>query len=76
MERQIDRFDAKTDDGRVFSVVVYQEFIDATSIGDKARKWIPGMKRITLSDGSPVNYIDANTFKVFGTDEIIRKVGV
>lgn len=74
MERQIDCFDAKTNDGRRYSVVVYQEFVDATAMGDQTRKWLPGLKRAELSDGSSLNRIDNDTFKIVATDEIIRKI--
>jgi hypothetical protein len=74
MEHQIDRFNARAEDGRLFSVVIYQEFVDGTAIGDEAKKWIPGMKRIALSDGSSVNFVDQNTFRIVQTGEIIRRV--
>ncbi len=74
MERRIETFDAAKVCGVRVTVNVFQEFVEATAMGDTARQWIPGMKRMELGDGSPVNYIDANTFKIVETDEIIRKV--
>lgn len=46
--------------------------IEVRAVGQ--HEWIKGLKRMELDDGSPVNYIDANTFKIALTDQIVRKV--
>jgi hypothetical protein len=75
MEREIERFDVELSDGSRDTVVIFQDFIDATAMGDQGRQWVPGLKRAELiSDGSPLNYVDPQTFKHVFTDEIIRKV--
>jgi hypothetical protein len=74
MEREIERFEAQTENGTVLTVVIFQEFVDATAMGDTAQRWIPGMKRIELDDGSPLNFIDNKTFRLVLTDQIVRRI--
>ena len=74
MEREIDRFRAKSDEGHTYVVVIYQEFHRVEEVGSPTASWVPGMKRLALSDGSPLNRIDDNTFKIVFTNKIIRKV--
>lgn len=73
MEREIERFRASADDGTVYTVVTIQELVEAKASG-QAPHWIKGLKRLELDDGSPVNYIDPQTFKIVATNQLIRKV--
>ena len=57
MEREIDRFKAKADDGTVYTVVLIQQYIDASSMSNP-NQWIEGMRRMELDDGTAVNYVD------------------
>ncbi|NQT05426.1 MAG: hypothetical protein HQ577_05390 [Dehalococcoidia bacterium] len=70
---EIDRFIAKTDTGKEYTILVYQEFIPAGSF-DNPQAEIEGLKSLSTSTGLHVNYIDSKTFKVVETNEIIRKV--
>lgn len=74
MERETERIKVATESGKQMTLVCFQNFHDATSIGDQAKRWVPGMKRLALSDGSPVNRIDDDTFSIVATDEIVRRV--
>lgn len=74
MEREVARIKAKADNGKIYTVVTIQEFIEATAISDTSARWIKGMKRLELEDGSPVNYVDDKTFEIVTTDQIIRAV--
>ena len=73
MEELIDRFDAASDDGDLFTVEVYQT-VRTTRLLNGESRVTRGMKRLALSDGRDLNWIDAQTFKIVVTDEIIRKV--
>ncbi|MGD0855327.1 MAG: hypothetical protein ABSA18_05930 [Dehalococcoidia bacterium] len=69
-EVEIDRFTAKTDEGKEYIIVEYQEYIpdrnsDAETIG---------LKRWTTSEELHVHYIDPKTCKIFETGEIVRKM--
>ena len=72
-EIEVDRFKARSDSGREYTVITYQTFISAAS-HDFVKAEIPATKRLVTSTGLTVNYIDSKTFKVIDTDEIIRKV--
>ena len=72
-ETKTNRFLVKSASGWEYVVVEYQAIIQAGHLQDPAAK-IPGPKRFTLLDGSPVNYIDSEAFKIVATDEIVRKV--
>lgn len=61
------------DQGNQYQVEEWQEFIDAGHMRDPNAR-IPGMKELRLSDGSPVNFIDSDTFKIVRTDAIIRRI--
>lgn len=73
MEEQIDRFKAASDDGTVFTVVIYQDMVESRQLGGDVQ-YIKGLKRCALTDGRHVNMIDATTFKIVSTDQIIRKI--
>ena len=72
-EAEIERFRAKTDTGKEYVIVMYQQFIDVSS-HDFPRAEIPGLKRLITSDGLTVRYIDPTTFKIDLTGETVRKV--
>jgi hypothetical protein len=72
-EVEIDRFIARTDDGKEYVIVMYQEFL-STATHERPHDEIPGLKRLTTTTGLHVNYIDPSTFKVVQTDQVIRKV--
>jgi len=75
MKREVetDRFLVKTDTGKEYTIVQYQEYILAASHDDPHAE-IEGLKRLYTSTGLDVEYIDSKTFKVGGTNEIVRKV--
>ena len=72
MEQATERFRAVSDDGTEFVVIKYRRFTEDRDLsGTSIRELIP---RFRLSDGSPVDKIDAETFKISETHQIIRKV--
>lgn len=75
MKREIetDRFLVKTDTGKEYTIVQYQEYISAASFDDPQAE-VEGLKRLSTSTGLDVNYIDSKTFKVVETNEVVRKV--
>lgn len=72
--REIDEFEARDDNGNTYTVTEYQEFIESRTI-NRPVEWIPGLKSLELDDGSKVNFIDDNTFKIVATDTIIHRIG-
>ena len=75
MNREVEtgRFLVKTDEGKEYIVIQYQEFIPTSSF-DNPNAEVEGLRRLATSTDLHVNYIDPNTFKVVETNEIVRKV--
>jgi hypothetical protein len=73
MEQETRRFRAVSDDGEEFVVIEYQRIIEHKLLSG-ATSVTKGLKRLALSDGSSVNQIDPETFKVVQTDQLIRKI--
>ena len=59
------------EDGTPHRAFVHQEHIDASSMDGVGS--IPGMKTIRLQDGTPLNYVDDNTFKNPVTGELLSR---
>lgn len=70
---EIDRFVAISDDGQEFIVIELQTVTETSDLSGQMRT-ARGTKQLQLSDGSSVNYIDDETFKIVQRDEIIRRV--
>jgi hypothetical protein len=67
-EREIDRFDAADEDGRLYTVVHLEKISSLGSING-------GAKRFELSSGESVNHIEGDTFQVAQSGQVIyRKV--
>ena len=67
----IGRYSCVDDDGNQYVVIETQDIITSQTLGGTSE--MPGMKSLSLTDGSPVNFINDNTFKVVRIDTIIRK---
>ena len=73
-EKLVNRFEVVNEStGERQRLWVYQEFIDTGTFAEPDDE-SPGLCRIVTSENTPVRYIDDNTFEVFGTGEILRKV--
>jgi hypothetical protein len=69
-EVEIDRFTVKTDEGKEYTIIQYQEYIqDRNSDAE-----VLGLKRLTTSEEFHVHVIDSDTFKIFETGETVRKI--
>jgi hypothetical protein len=71
--QESDRFEAKDDGGRLYTVVEYQLIIESTPVSGPT-SIMKGTKELFLANGHNVNYIDDDTFEVVETDTIIRRV--
>ncbi len=69
-----ERFKVRTDTGKEYTVIIYQEYIDVSSL-DNPHAEIEGFKELRTSSGLHLNFIDPKTFKVVETNEIVRKLG-
>ena len=70
---EIDEFKVRSDEGKEYIIIQYQEFMKP---GDEDRQdeEILGRKIYLTYNGALVNYIEPNTFEIFATKEIVRRV--
>ena len=73
-EIEVDRFMAKTDLGKQYLIMVYQEYLPAGTYTNP-RGETEGKRRLVTSNGLNVIY-NANGmyYKVLETDELVRRV--
>jgi hypothetical protein len=68
------QFDAVDDDGNEYTIIEYQEMMEQR-FREKPSQWTrTGPSWLRLDDGTPVNQIDADTFKIATDDRIIKRV--
>lgn len=72
-EVEIDRFTVKSDEGKEYTIIQYQEYIPSRESNDPAAE-VAGLKRLATSEELHVHFIDPKTFKIFETGEIVRKI--
>ncbi|MEO6216152.1 MAG: hypothetical protein ABIO86_08980 [Sphingomonas sp.] len=72
MEREIARWRCRTEDESIVTVVEYRH-VAAQLPGAPARLY-PGARRLALSTGEVVRYIDATVFELVETGEMLRRI--
>ncbi|QNQ09683.1 hypothetical protein [Sphingomonas alpina] len=72
MEREIARTRCTTEDHSTVMVIEYQH-VAAPVPGAPARDY-PGARRLALASGEAVRYIDARTFEVIGSGELLHRL--
>lgn len=73
-EELTDEFDAVSDDGQQFRMLVYTTMIDASSASNPNAAPLEGFKRICTSDGQNCNRIDDDTFEIVGLSLQVKRV--
>jgi hypothetical protein len=69
---EIERFIAKTDKGKEYIIILYQEHVHTEDfVGSQD---IEGLTQYLTSTGKFVSRIDSETFQIVETNEIVRKV--
>ena len=71
MEREIARWRCWTEDESLVTVIEYQH-VATRAPGAPARHY-PGARRLALSTGEAVRYIDAAVFELVETGEMLRR---
>ena len=67
--RQVNEFKLVDDQGKEYAVFEYQEGTEKPSL-----KWIKaGPSQFSLSDGTAVNKLDDNTFKIPTIDRVLHR---
>ena len=73
MECEVARWRCWTEDESLVTVVEYQH-VATQAPGVPARHY-PGARRLALSTGEAVRYIDAAVFELVETGEMLRRAG-
>lgn len=73
MEEESARYRCEGDDGSPLTVVEYRHVGHANT--EAGRRRYPGARRLALSTGQLVRYVDAVTFEVVDTGELVRRCG-
>jgi hypothetical protein len=72
-KREVSRFQAKTDNGKTYTIIEYQEYTEVKTF-DGQNEALPGLRELVTTDGLHVNYA-AGVFRLVTTNEILHKVG-
>ena len=73
MRQEVRRFRAKGDDGTIYTVIEYQNFTSFRPMSGPPSS-AAGSRELELDNGTPVNFLDEDTFQIFDTEETIRRV--
>ena len=73
MEIEVGCWRCSTEDEWSVIVIEYQHVTTSTAPGAPVRRY-PGARRLALSTGERVRYIDAATFGVIETGELLRRI--
>ena len=69
-EEERERFIARTDDGKTYTIVRYDRFVPVQVSGPRSE--IAGKPRFATSTGLEVKYINPETFEIVETGEVAR----
>jgi hypothetical protein len=73
-EKLTDEFDAESEDGQRFHVLVYTTMIDTRTMRDATSPPCEGMKEALTTEGYHCNYIDDNTFEIVQLGLQVKRV--
>lgn len=73
MRKEIDRVACRDDDGKNYTVVMWQHFSDRGTLEAPGRI-APTTKSLSLSTGEPVTFVDDDTFEIVESETTIRRV--
>lgn len=72
-EVEIARFKARSDEGKEYTIIEYQDYIMDRNAAELTAN-ITGFKRLTTQHGWHIHAIDGNTFKIYETGEVVKRV--
>jgi len=73
MRKEISRVACRDDDGKKYTVVMWQHYSDRGTLA-VPKRLAPTTKSLALATGEPVNFIDDDTFEIVESETIIRRV--
>jgi hypothetical protein len=73
MRREVGQFAAKADDGRIFTIVEYQDFINAGTLEDP-HATDPGLTELFTSEGEKVIFKYSGTYEIVSSGLIVHRI--
>jgi hypothetical protein len=70
---EIDRFKVRSEEGKDYTIIVYQEYIMDRNAADTSAN-IEGFKRLTTEEEFHIHTIDPDTYRIYETGEIVKRV--
>lgn len=72
MERKTNEFRVRSDDGKEYLVEEYTKIIDAGNL-DNPNATIKGLKRLCMSNGEDVIFIEEEIYKIVSSGTMVQK---
>jgi hypothetical protein len=72
-EVEIGRFKVRSDEGKEYTIIQYQDYMMDRKAADLAAN-IEGFKRLTTEEEFHIHAIDSDTFRIYETGEIVKRV--
>jgi len=72
-EVEIGRFKARSEEGKEYTIIQYQDYIMDRKAADLAAN-IEGFKRLTTEEDYHIHAIDADTFQIYETGDIVKRI--
>jgi hypothetical protein len=72
-EVEIGRFKVRSEEGKEYTIIQYQDYIMDRKAADLAAN-IEGFKRLTTEEEYHVHAVDSDTFKIYETGDIVKRV--
>jgi len=71
-----DQFKVQTDDGQIYVICEFTNFIEVSPNHEQSNKVIPGLKRLSTIDGMAVNFRGNELYEIVGLGVTARKVNI
>ncbi|WP_336486474.1 hypothetical protein [Methylobacterium nigriterrae] len=74
MDHELERFEAKAEDGTVRTIIAWQTF--ARTGGLSGSHFVKGQHRFSLLNGKGVAQLDSGGFQVIESGEVLHRIAV
>ena len=72
-EVELNRFKVRSEEGREYTIIQYQDYIMDRNAAELTAN-IQGFQRLATDKGWHVHSIDKDTFKIYETGEVVKRV--
>jgi hypothetical protein len=72
-EVEISRFKVKSEEGKEYTIIEYQDYMMDRKAADLAAN-TAGLKRLTTEEEFHIHTIDPDTFRIYETGEVVKRI--